>query len=205
MDRRPVSFFFLAVQCPDDNHVWTTSSDKADDMVNVVLPIMDKTLGDFPIDRDRVLLAGISSGGDGCWELAMRAPERFAAVAPMAAGNPDVTRANRLKNLPVWAFHSTDDQKTPITGDRRMMARLLAIGCRMSLTEIPTASHNCWNAAFNDYDLLNWLLAQRRDVVSSYAPARFRCRAACGTCETILLCGPVRSVPGRSPCKSESR
>jgi predicted peptidase len=167
-DRFP--FFFLAIQCPAGNRSWTTSSPNADDMVNVVLPIMDKTLADFPIDKDRVLLAGISSGGDGCWELAMRAPDRFAAAAPMAAGAPDATRAMRLKKLPTWAFHCTDDRSTPILADRQMVARLQELGCRAYLTELPAARHDCWDAAFEDYDLLNWLLAQRRGVVSNYAP-----------------------------------
>ena len=34
------------------------------------------------VDQDRVYLAGYSMGGRGCWELALAAPQRFAAMVP---------------------------------------------------------------------------------------------------------------------------
>ena len=37
----------------------------------------------LPIDGQRVYLTGLSMGGFGSWELGMRRPELFAAVAPV--------------------------------------------------------------------------------------------------------------------------
>jgi len=42
----------------------------------------------YRVDRDRVWLSGYSMGGTGCWHLATRYPDRFAAIAP-SAGNAD--------------------------------------------------------------------------------------------------------------------
>ena len=85
-------FFFLAVECPPGNPLWTTSSAEADDMINVVVAAMDKTIGEYPVDASAISLAGISSGGSGVWDLAMRFPERFSAIAPMASSGGDLAR-----------------------------------------------------------------------------------------------------------------
>jgi predicted peptidase len=170
LDRKRFPFFVLAVQCPSDNRDWTTTSPNADDMIDVVAAILDKTVRDYPVDPTRISLSGISSGGDGCWEFAMRSPDRFSAVAPIGSGGGDLARVNRLVGLPVWAFHSEFDSGTPIDGDRATVAAIQAAGGRAYLTEIPTSVHNCTNACFRDYDLIDWLSSQRRGETSNYAP-----------------------------------
>jgi pimeloyl-ACP methyl ester carboxylesterase len=139
-------------------------------MINVVTAILNQTIHDFPIDTSRISLAGISSGGAGCWELAMLAPERFSAVAPMASAGGDLARIKQLVGIPVWAFHSAYDRSTPIDGDRRTVDAVKAVGGQAYLTEIDSSDNDCWSAAFLDYDLLDWLLYQRRGQVSDYGP-----------------------------------
>lgn len=163
-------FFFLAVECPLGNRSWTTSSPQADDMVNVVLAAMDKTIREYPVDTSRISVVGLSGGGTGCWELAMRAPERFCALAPMASGGGDIARIKRLVGIPVWAFHCTKDRRTAVDGDRKMVAALKAAGGQACLTEFDSYEHNCWTAAFQDYGILNWLLSQQTGQASKYPP-----------------------------------
>jgi len=161
-------FFLLAVQCPSDNRLWfrSRSSESSDAMVDVAMAILDKTVREFPIDTDRVCLAGVSSGGAGCWELASRQPEQFSAVAPMASFGGDLSRVAHLKGVPVWAFNSTRDATTPVDGIRRTVNSLKNAGGVAHLTEVDSADHNCWSTAFEDYHLLEWLLAQRRGAAS---------------------------------------
>jgi predicted esterase len=156
-------FFLLAVQCPRDNFDWTRrASDIQDDMANVAAAIVEQTLGDYPIDPDRVYLSGVSSGGSGCWEFALRHPELFAAVAPMGSDGGNNTRVDQLKDMPVWAFHCNRDTDTPVALVRATVRVLSEAGGKACLTEIDSAKHDCWTAAFNDYHLLDWLLSQRR-------------------------------------------
>ncbi len=109
-------FYVLAVQCPFENPVWTRAkgSQEGDDMVNVVKAILDRTIEDYPIDHDRIYLTGLSSGGAGCWEMALRYPGYFSAVCANGLGGGDPPRLDRLKEIPVWAFHSTADIGTPV-------------------------------------------------------------------------------------------
>lgn len=156
-------FFLLAVQCPRDNPDWTQRSlETQDDMVNVAAVILEQTLRDYPIDRDRIYLSGVSSGGSGCWEFAIRHPEYFAALSPMGSGGGDNARIDRIKEIPVWAFHCSRDSQTKIDLVRDTVRTLQSVRGNTYLSEVDSEKHDCWTAAFNDYHLLEWLLSQRR-------------------------------------------
>ena len=87
-----VPFFVLAVQCPRDESWDSDDQPASDDMLSVLSQILDRTLDDFPIDRDRVYLSGVSAGGGGCWRFAARRPDYFAAVAPLSDGGVNLKR-----------------------------------------------------------------------------------------------------------------
>lgn len=160
-------FYLLAVQCPLDNNLWLRrNSGRGDDMINVVKAILDQTLAKYPIDADRVSLAGVSSGGTGVWDLAARHPDYFSAIAPMASSGLGDKALERLQRLPVWAFHCTRDPGTPIDSVRHTVDELQRIGCTAQLTEVDAATHDCWTPAFADYHLLDWLLEQQRGKTS---------------------------------------
>lgn len=167
-ERRRYPFFLLAVQCPLDNAIWTSenNSSRRDDMIEVAKAILDQTIRDYPIDSDRVYLAGISSGGSGCWELAARYPHYFAAVVPMASSGLASGRINNLLDVPVWAFHCKGDPGTPVQGVQSTTIALKAAGGNVHLTELDAASHDCWTPAFADYHLVDWLLTQQRHSAS---------------------------------------
>jgi predicted peptidase len=159
-DRYP--FFLLAVQCPHENRAWTTTAADADDMLNVLSEVLDRTIDENPIDPDRVSLTGVSSGGSGAWEFALRRPEVWSCVAPIASGGAHRARLHDLVKVPVWAFHASEDKGSPVEAVRSTVAALQADGGMAHLTEVNMRGHNCWNEAFLDYDLLDWMLAQKR-------------------------------------------
>lgn len=161
-DKGRYPFYLLAVQCPRDNFNWTKKlSDAQDDMVNVAAAILEQTLRDYPIDDERVYAAGVSSGGDGAWELAIRSPRRFAAVVPLGSGGGDNARVQQIQDIPVWTFHCNRDTATPVELVRTTTQILKARGGNVCLTEVDSERHDCWTVAFNQYHLLEWMLSQR--------------------------------------------
>ena len=171
-------FFILVVQCPPSNSNWFRSSGAgpaaADDMLSVTYAILQKTLGERPVDQDRVYLAGVSAGGGACWEMATRYPEVFTAVVPMSSGGGDVSRAAKLVDIPIWAFHNDFDKGTPPEGDARMVAAVKRAGGNAHLTLFPSGSHFCWDDAFHQCDAMAWMLGQRRDASLCWTPAGCR-------------------------------
>lgn len=90
---------------------------------------LDRLIEDFVVlrgaDPDRVYLLGYSAGGDGVWQLAPRAADRFAAAA-MMAGHPNEARLDGLRNLPFAAFVGADD--TAYDRSRIVAERIASLG-----------------------------------------------------------------------------
>lgn len=51
--------------------------------MQAVEELLEKLCGDYRVDRDRLYLVGISMGGYGVWDMAMRSPDLFAAAVPI--------------------------------------------------------------------------------------------------------------------------
>ena len=115
--------------------------------------------GDF--DADRVYIVGLSMGGYGAWEMIARYPGLFAAAVPVCgAGFPGL--ADRIKHIPVWAFHGVLDDTVPVSGTRDMETALNAVGGNVRAVYLEGYSHSIWDPAFGTPGLTEWLLSQRR-------------------------------------------
>jgi predicted peptidase len=100
-------------------------------------------------------------GGFAVWEALMRHPERFAAAIPVCGGG-DVSHADRIKNVPVWAFHGADDPVVPVECSRSMIKIIKNAGGQALYTEYPGVGHNSWDRAYAEPEFLSWLFSQKR-------------------------------------------
>ncbi len=89
----------------------------------------------------RVALTGIGMGGFGAWSLAMAYPEKFAAIAPVSGGGMTFL-AERLKNVPVLAFHGTDDTVVSFERSKEMVDAVNASGGQAELRLIEGKGHD---------------------------------------------------------------
>jgi dienelactone hydrolase len=175
--------FFVLAPCCFDKAPWFTeygdhadrfSDGKGDEMLTLARHMIDHAIGqNEAIDPDRITATGVSTGGTACWELAMRNPGLFAAIAPIASSGGDLRRVDKLKGLSVWAFHNTFDHKTPIEGERRTVEACRQLGIDATLTEFPKSEHNAWSDAFRQCHLLDWLLAQEQGASPYLIAARY--------------------------------
>src|SRR6202035_2544327 len=77
----------LSPQCPNGKQ-WSDP-----EVIKGVLGLMDDLAKKLPIDADRVYATGMQMGGLGAWQMAIAAPDRFAAIAPYRAGSPNIEQA----------------------------------------------------------------------------------------------------------------
>jgi dienelactone hydrolase len=110
---------------------------------------------------DRVYVTGISMGGFATWETLIRYPEKFAAAIPVCGGG-DVSHADRIKNIPIWAFHGANDSTVPVQCSRSMVEMIERAGGHPRYTEYPGVGHNSWDCAYAEPELLSWLFSQKR-------------------------------------------
>ena len=130
-------------------------------MMQGLIEILDDVLANFPIDERRLYLTGLSMGGYGSWDLGTRLAERWAAVAPICGGG-DELYADRLVNVPVWAWHGAADDVVPVSKSRTMIEAIRHAGGNPQYTELPGIGHDSWTPAYTSPEgLLPWLFAQQ--------------------------------------------
>jgi predicted peptidase len=168
-NRRRYPCYLLAPQCRDDAF-WVESPrgipgaarPPASLQMQAVMSAIDDVTRNFPVDLARQYLTGLSMGGYATWELGTRLAERWAAVAPICGGGDDLY-ADRLSEVPVWAWHGTADDEVPVRKTQRMIAALRAAGGHPRYTELEGAGHDVWTQAYRDADgVVAWMFEQRR-------------------------------------------
>lgn len=160
-------------QAPQDSE-WNQVAD-------VAFAQLDAATREFGGDPDRTYLTGLSMGGYGVWDYALRQSYRFAALVPVCGGlvhprrpsmavaglddeaDPYAAVAQRLRGIPVWIFHGAKDDAVPVEYSRRMDAAFRTADARDArYTEFPDANHNSWDPAYATPELWTWLFAQRQ-------------------------------------------
>jgi predicted peptidase len=132
------------------------------DQLKVVMQMLEHHLKNEPVDTGRVYLTGLSMGGFGSWDWAVREPDRFAAVVPICGGG-DEAQAERLVKIPIWAFHGDKDDVVPVETTRRMIAAIKKAGGEPKYTELPGVGHNSWTPAYTDKDgVVKWMFEQKK-------------------------------------------
>lgn len=154
--------YVVALQRPAESPSWSGPwTQHRDSAFADVDAVVDDLLATELIDPDRLILAGISSGGSAVWHYAKRHPHRFAALVPLATTIPPTTR-DGLTRTPIWAFQSTGDGIDSVRRMREFVGMIEDAGGMTRLTVVPSRSHDCWTEAFVHYPLRDWMLAQRR-------------------------------------------
>jgi predicted peptidase len=124
--------------------------------------LLDDVIAKYKVDKDRVYVTGLSMGGYGTWALATAHPEKFAAIVPICGGgNP--ADAKKIKDLPVWIFHGAKDMTVPPSRSEAMEKALKEAGAKeVKFTLYPDAGHDSWTATYNNPEVWEWLLKQKR-------------------------------------------
>ncbi len=173
--------FVVVPQCPA-NEDWNGNTKLANydftqtpitqDM-QAVMDILDSLEKEFPIDRDREYVSGMSMGGAATWYAIMKFPERFAAAVPVC-GRGDPNQASNLDRVNIWAFHAADDPTVPVTTTRELVKAIRAIGgSRLKYTEYPASmgyGHESWKPAGRDPALHRWVFGMTRAQSTAMAP-----------------------------------
>lgn len=137
----------LSPQCPTGKN-WTSE--------DWLTPFLKEVTHKYRIDTTRIYLTGMSLGGFGTWDLAIRYPHRFAAIAPLCGGGrPQLVCA--IKDLPIWVFHGDQDEQVPIRRSEEMVDALRKCGGHPKFTVLKGFPHDI-HRTYGDENLYRWML-----------------------------------------------
>ena len=146
-------FIFVGPQCPFEKY-WGCYTES-------LLGFLDYIMETLPIDEDRVYLTGLSMGGTGTFMLAMAAPDRFAALAPVC-GTGIYWHACVIRHIPIYIYHGDCDDIVPLYESTNMLRALNSGGGTAKIKVLHGEGHGAWEAAYSDDELLEWMLSQKR-------------------------------------------
>jgi len=132
-------------------------------------------LSEYRVDSQRVYLTGISMGGEATYRYALHRPDLFAALAPLAGFDPKYLPGatlegfkpftlpwERIKAIPVWAVHGTEDPIVPLSAAQKTMDAIKSAGGQVQFTVIEAGGHNIWTDFYSDPAFYEWLLDNSR-------------------------------------------
>lgn len=161
----------IVPQCPEGQKWvdtdWAAGSYQLDAIsesneLKAVIELIGEVQNKYSVDAKRIYACGFSMGGYGTWNLLMNHPDLFCAgIAMCGAGDP--TKANTLKDIPVWAIHGAQDPSVPVTGSREMVEAIKnAGGQKINYTELAENAHDVWTYTYANQEIIQWLFSQTK-------------------------------------------
>lgn len=160
----------VAPQCPANNQwvdtPWANGAYSIDKVpesneLKAVVELLDTLQEEFNVDADRIYASGLSMGGFGAWDLMMRHNDYFAAGV-LVCGGGDLSRAEALKDTPLFVFHGDADPTVPVSGSRDVVQAIRDAGGELvQYVEYAGQGHGIWNAAFAHPGMLQELMTYK--------------------------------------------
>lgn len=168
---RATSFDFICIFPQSDSGGWDADSA---DAANAIAAIED-TCRAYSVDRDRISLTGLSTGGYGTWAIGARYSTYFSALVPMCANSAYTANSETLAKMPIWAFENAADPFVIPFSTQASVGAVRSAGGNVKHTVYPFPGHDCWDVAYANGEIFEWLKQQRRGsaaMASSAAPTR---------------------------------
>ena len=130
--------------------------------LSLVKKILDEAIEKYPVDRNRIYVAGLSMGGMGTFDMLCRYPDLFAAAIPICGG-VSTERLRKIKTKTnIRIFHGDADAVVPVTYSREAYKTLKQNRASVEYIEYPGVNHDSWTPAFNEDDFMAWLFSKRK-------------------------------------------
>lgn len=148
--------FVLAPQCPD-NKYWDSDQ---------LYLLIKKIVVENKIDSSRIYLTGLSMGAWGCWNLAYKYPDLFAALVPIAGYVDRIPMVEECKiaNIPIRMFHGLLDDVVSVDYSINMCKKLKRCHKDIKMEIFDDAWHDSWTRVYENPTIYKWMLDQKKTL-----------------------------------------
>ena len=169
LNRKQFPCYVLVPQCANKFRWvevdWKLPSHVQPDIPSVYLKrtmlLLDSLVKKLNIDTNKIYITGLSMGGFGIWDAISRWPNKFAAAVPVCGGG-DTAKASTIKDIPIWAFHGSNDKVVMTSRSRDMIDAIKKAGGNPKYTEYLETGHDAWKKAYIDQKMFFWLFSQSK-------------------------------------------
>lgn len=132
------------------------------ELFETLIDFSETAAAENDVDKNRIYLTGVSMGSYAAWQLAMTRPTMFAALVAVCGGGM-YWNADRLANMPIWAFHGALDDIVLPEESVKMVRAVNKNGGNAKITIFPHADHNAWDPAYALDEMWDWMFSQSKE------------------------------------------
>lgn len=119
-------------------------------------------------NKNRIYIFGTSFGGHCTWMSAYKFPDYYACAMPVMGSLDesyfkDGIDCNRLKNIPLWVAHSSDDNEVGIKNDDKWVSELQEISANVKYTRWDKYGHKMSSKFYQTENWAEWMFNQSLD------------------------------------------
>ncbi len=173
INREKYPTYVIVPQCPA-NHTWAFDKSPSgwgldfpenypeSKIMKQVMELVALFMQNPNVDHRRIYIYGMSMGGIGTFDAAVRHPDIFAAAIPICGDVNPRRLNNKFKGLAWSLYHGDNDPAVPVSGSRNAYRALKAAGADVRYHEFAGCGHVCWWLAFEKPDFMSWLFSQKK-------------------------------------------
>jgi predicted peptidase len=129
--------------------------------MKMIIAVIKQLIAQHPIDTSKVYVGGFSMGSSGTWDIISRYPQIFTAAFLMS-GVSDTSVTEKIRHIPVWAFHGELDDIAPVSLNIDMCAAILQHGGTCKLTTYTNVGHYCVHQALKEPGFIEWVFSKQK-------------------------------------------
>jgi predicted esterase/chitodextrinase len=123
--------------------------------VAILAELVDIMVNQVRVDPFRVVVHGLSAGGQATWNVVMAHPRHFAAALPMSANNGNAQSQFRFS--PVWQFQGALDNNPKLADALGLESAMKSVNANYKLTVYKDLGHATWSRAYQEPDFLPFI------------------------------------------------
>lgn len=144
------------------------SFDSDRDCIDSAKEIIDYIAGKVKADKNRIYVFGGSAGGRSTWNMAWNYPDYIACAMPLMGENLYVSKMHsedfdRIKNLPLWVVHASNDNAVDIKLDDYCVEQLKKIGGNVRYSRWDKYGHSVYRPFYRREKWVDWMFDQSLD------------------------------------------
>lgn len=109
--------------------------------VHFVLKVIQEVRSLYHVEEKAIFLTGVSDGGTFTYEVGMRNPHLFAALAPVSGGMMPWFDFEKARHLPIYILHGAKDAIIPVDFAHQAKGILESFGYPLVYRELPDWGH----------------------------------------------------------------
>ncbi len=142
-----------------------------------VLALLDSMVKYVKVDQDRIIIGGLSSGGQATWQYVTDHPERWAATTPISAKNTeynDLSWVPSVLSIPAWVANGGQDHAPTPDQITAIVDAYNALGGDIKQSFYPTLGHGVWNNFWAEPGYFQYLaVAHKAEPVVKFGRTEF--------------------------------